>query len=188
MKTTSTLAAALLAALACHAQEAPQGPPPGHPPHPPMPILEALDTDGDDKLSAGEIEAASGSLRTLDTDGDGTISKEELRPKPPAAEGGEPLGPPPGEEGEARPPRGPVPPLMAVLDANRDRELSSDEIEAAPSSLAKLDKNADGELTPRELHPPRPRRDEDVDQQTTPGPPPGGGPRPGGQGRPPRGR
>lgn len=193
MKTTCTIAAALLAALACHAQEEPQGPPPGHPPHPPLPIFEALNTDGDDKLSADEIKAASEALRTLDSDGDGTISKDELRPKPPEAADGE--GPPPAGNGEAvRPPRGPVPPLMAVLDTDRDRELSTEEMDAAPESLAKLDKNEDGEITPRELHPPRRPRQGPPDEgdatggsEKPQGPPPGGR-RPGGQGRPPGGR
>lgn len=201
MKTTTcTIAVALLAALACQAQDEPQGPPPGgRPPHPPLPLFEALNTDGDDKLSAEEIKAAAESLATLDTDGDGAISKEEMRPKPPegAPEGGEPPKDGQGDDKKARRPRGPVPPLLAALDKDRNSELSKEEIEDAPEALEKLDKDNDGELSPREIHPrpPRPPQGEgDGDQQ---GPPPEGQgqgqgegrrPGPGGGGRPPRGR
>ena len=194
MKTTcTTIAAALLAALACQAQDEKQGPPPGgRPPHPPLPLFEALNTDGDEKLSAEEIKAASESLRTLDTDGDGAISKEELRPKPPegAPEGGKPPKDDQGEDQKARRPRGPVPPLLAALDKDRNGELSTEEIEAAPEALAKLDKNNDDELTPPEIHPRPPRPPKADGEENEQGPPPQGeGRRPGpGGGRPPRGR
>jgi len=70
-----------------------------------------------------------------------------------AAEG---EGPPPDKGG-----KGPHPllPLMRVLDANGDHELSADEIANASTALKRLDKNGDGKLTPDELRPPRPRRD-----------------------------
>ena len=168
--TTLTFAAALLTALACQAQDERQGPPQGgRPPHPPMPLMQALDTDRDHKISAEEIEDATAALKTLDENGDGEITREELKPKPPegAAEGEQPAGPPPeqagpppeeGDDDQARRPRPPVPPLFATLDSDRDGKISSSEMEAAPEGLAKLDKNEDGELTPRELQPQGPPR------------------------------
>jgi Ca2+-binding EF-hand superfamily protein len=50
-------------------------------------------------------------------------------------------------------------PLMAVLDADHDGELSAAEIENAATALKKLDQNADGKLTRDELRPPRGRGD-----------------------------
>lgn len=169
MKTTPTLAAALLAALACQAQAEPQGPPHGPPPHPPAPIYKSLDSDGDGTISAEEIAAAAESLRALDIDGDGTVSRDELHPAPPEGAGEAPAG----DEAQdpARRPRRPAPPLLAALDGDRDGVLSPAEIEAAPESLTELDRDGDGDLTPREIHPRRPRG--------------GGGP---GTGNPPRDR
>lgn len=45
-----------------------------------MPTLGAMNTDGDNHLSAEEIEAAAETLLSLDKDGDGSLSAEELRP------------------------------------------------------------------------------------------------------------
>jgi hypothetical protein len=165
--TTMTFAAALLAALACQAQDERKGPPQGgeRPPHPPMPLVAVLDADRDHKISAEEIEGSPTALKKLDENGDGDITREELRPKPPKedAEGQE--GPPPEEEGEgdrqSRRQRRPVPPLFATLDTDKDGTISADEIEAAPKSLVKLDKNEDGELTPREFNPQGPPRGEE---------------------------
>ena len=47
-----------------------------------------------------------------------------------------------------------LPPVMVALDANRDGELSSEEIEGAAKALKALDKNEDGKLTREELGPP----------------------------------
>lgn len=80
--------------------------------------------------------------------------------------------PPPGHNG--RPPHraGAVrldgrrqhgPPIVAVLDANRDGTLDATELDNAPAGLKLLDKNGDGQLTREELGPvppppaPRPR-------------------------------
>lgn len=162
-----------------------------------MPLFDTLDRDHDQKISAEEIESATGSLHELDIDGDGVLSREEMRPKPPegAPDDGAapPAGPPPEEvEGKpARRPKHPVPPLVAALDTDGNGELSADEIDEAPASLAKLDTNRDGELTPHELRPARPRRqnedarDQGANEPPT-GRPPGGHPQ--GPGRPPRGR
>jgi arylsulfatase A-like enzyme len=45
------------------------------------PLVTALDSDGDGKLSAEEIQASVKSLRKLDANRDGTISVDELRPQ-----------------------------------------------------------------------------------------------------------
>lgn len=63
-------------------------------------------------------------------------------------QGERPMGPPPG--------RGPgrgmmVGPLMAVLDADKDGELSAAEIANASQALKKLDKNGDGKVDRKEL-------------------------------------
>ena len=62
-----------------------------------------------------------------------------------------PPPPPEGEEGN-RPPFGP-PPVIAVLDANHDRELSETEIAGAVEALKNLDQNGDGKLDRHELRP-----------------------------------
>jgi hypothetical protein len=174
--TTLTFAAALLTTLACQAQEERQGPPQGgRPQHPPMALMQALDTDRDHKISADEIEGSTAALKKLDENGDGEITREELKPKPPegAPEGEQPAGPPPGQAGpppeegdnQAQRPSPPVPPLFATLDADRDGKISSTELEAAPEGLAKLDKNEDGEVTPRELRPQGPPRGQGQQQR-----------------------
>lgn len=75
-------------------------------------------------------------------------------------------------ESKDREPRGhrPPPPVIAVLDADRDGIISADEIENASKALLQLDKNNDGELTRDELHPEGPPPPEGG---RPPGPPPG---------------
>ncbi len=70
------------------------------------------------------------------------------------------LAQPPGEEpGKREGPRpgrgfGPPPmPLIEALDANRDGQLSAEEIAAASQALKKLDKDGDGKLSAEELRP-----------------------------------
>lgn len=63
-----------------------------------------------------------------------------------------PDGPPPGPPPGQRPP----PPIIMVLDTDKDGILSASEIQNAPISLRKLDKNGDGQLGPGELNPPPP--------------------------------
>lgn len=69
-------------------------------------------------------------------------------------EGGAPR--PGGPDG----PRRPVPPLFAALDADKDGELSADEIANAVTALKALDKNGDGKIGKEELRPPMPPRGE----------------------------
>ena len=98
-------------------------------------------------------------------------------PQPPA---GEQLGPTDGREGPPRehpfaPPRPPFPPppVIVALDADRDGELSAEEIENAAAALKTLDKDGDGALSRQEMHPhmhPNEQHGRDFG--------PGGGPRP----------
>lgn len=76
----------------------------------------------------------------------------------PRGEGGGNRPPPPEGEREGR--RGPPPPpLLMVLDSDRDGELSAEEIDAATTALKELDKNGDGKLDRGELRPPMPPRE-----------------------------
>ena len=76
----------------------------------------------------------------------------------------------PRERGD-KPPRPPVPPLIAVLDADSDGVISADEIAGASKSLLTLDKNDDGQLGPREYMG-RPRGDRPEGDEPKPPRPP----------------
>lgn len=105
------------------------------------PILAILDTNRDGRLSAREIAAAPLTLAALDLDEDGIISPEELRAR--------------NAEGQiVRVWHGATATnIVFTLDANNDGDLQSLEIANAVSSLRRLDRNGDGELTPSELRP-----------------------------------
>ena len=161
------------------------------------PVMVALDIDKNGSLSANELESASASLKTLDANNDGQLTADELHPKPPRPNKdgkgrpeGRPEGPPPEGRPEGAPPEGGdrpdrggrgegrpkmKPPVIAVLDADDNQELSAEEIAGAPAALKSLDKNNDGEVSTEESMPRRPRGA---------GRGPGG---PGGPGGPPRG-
>jgi hypothetical protein len=47
-------------------------------------------------------------------------------------------------------------PIIRALDTDKNGEISGAEIDGGPASLATLDKNADGNVSVDELHPPRP--------------------------------
>lgn len=51
---------------------------------------------------------------------------------------------------------GRIPPVLRVLDADRNGEISAAEIAQAPAALRTLDANADGTVSSDELLPPRP--------------------------------
>ncbi len=65
----------------------------------------------------------------------------------------------------------PPPPVIAVLDVNRDGVLDAGEIANASAALLTLDKNGDGQLTQEELRPPRPPRPDGEANNDGPGGP-----------------
>lgn len=65
----------------------------------------------------------------------------------------------------------PVPPLLGLFDADRDKEISAEEIQAAAEALTKLDKNKDGKITREELRMPPPHEGRPPEEPK--GPPPG---------------
>ena len=64
-----------------------------------------------------------------------------------------PRGP---HRGGHRGPGGPGHPIVRALDADKNGEISAEEITAAPAALAKLDANSDGVVAIDELRPARP--------------------------------
>src|SRR3989442_1201144 len=56
-------------------------------------------------------------------------------------------------------------PVLSTLDADHNKEISADEIKAAPTALLKLDKNHDGKLTEDEVTPEMGERDGQGDRQ-----------------------
>jgi hypothetical protein len=127
----------------------------GPPPHRPPPPWMMLDTDKDGEISTSEMEVATTTLKSLDRNGDGRLTRAELGPP-------HPPHPPMDVETTFMPPPGPppCPPVIRVLDSDRDGSISSKEIEKAKQALAELDIDGDGTLTPRELHPHGPPHDE----------------------------
>jgi hypothetical protein len=79
-----------------------------------------LDRDGDLVLSAAEMAAAPGLLRTLDRDGDGSLGPAETYL------------------------------VLAVFDQDRNRTVSNREISRSANVLRGLDANRDGTLRPEE--------------------------------------
>ena len=138
------------------------GPPPGGGPPPAGPIMIALDANADGTLDATEIANASTALKALDQNRDGKLSADELMPPPAGGTNQFRFTPPPDA-------RRPVPPPMAALDANSDRELDATEIANASAALLKLDANGDGKLTQDELRP------KGLGRSAGPGGPPGEG-------------
>jgi hypothetical protein len=83
--------------------------------------------------------------------------------------GGPPDGGPPPGQGFRRPP--PLP-LVQALDVNHDGIIDSNEIANASAELLTLDKNGDGQLTPDEYLPPRPKNAGQMGQGFRPPPSP----------------
>ena len=136
----------LLFALAATVTASAQEPKPPVDRRPPPPLLAALDANRDGELSPDEVANSPSALAELDRNGDGMLTRKELLPRPPKDKTKQP--PPPA-------PKGPSP-LMRALDLDKDGILSADEIVDAPLSLASLDKNDDGTISRRELHPGKP--------------------------------
>lgn len=85
-------------------------------------------------------------------------------PRGPGGPGGRGPGGPGGPGG-----RGPGHPIIRVLDADQDHEISAAELKNAPAAIRALDLNGDGIVSADELHPSRPAH--------APTPPPGAPPR-----------
>lgn len=88
------------------------------------PILAALDTDGNNEISAAEIAGASLALKKLDTNTDGKLTADELRPefgtrriKPDRND--TPAAPPAG----VTRPAGPIPPVPKDIGGLTPREI-----------------------------------------------------------------
>ncbi len=104
-------------------------------------LWRALDLDGDDVLSAEEIERASSSLLALDSNGDGSLTVDEL---------GGPFRWKDGPRGSA---------IMRILDLDGDGVITADDIAAAPERLRLLDRGGRGHLLPEDdIPPPNPTR------------------------------
>ena len=112
-----------------------------------MPVLRALDTDRDFALSPWEIGNAPAALRKLDTSRGGTLTPEKCGLRIDANSVS------PEIAAQLRRRFMSYHPVLAVLDADRDGEISASEIDHAEAALKKLDRNHDGYLTADELVP-----------------------------------
>jgi hypothetical protein len=112
-----------------------------------MPVLRALDVDRNLALSPWEIATAPAALRKLDANYDGNLTAEEcgLRIAPNSMQ--------PAMLARLRQRFIGFHPVLAVLDADGDGEISAQEIARAAAALKELDLNGDGYLTADELIP-----------------------------------
>lgn len=130
----------------------PQNPAPGTPGTPPPPqqlaaIFDQLDANKDGKLTKNEVPEERPFMRQVaERDASGVTKDEFVR----AMTAGAPPGGTPMVAGGNRPG------LLAVMDTNRDGELSKEEIDGAAKALLALDKNGDGKLSREEIGGPGP--------------------------------
>jgi Ca2+-binding EF-hand superfamily protein len=140
-------------------------------------FFRMMDRNNDGKVTPDEVpeerrERFKENLTRIDENKDGAASLEEFqrgfagRPGTPNAgtpgatpgRPGQPAQPGrPGEPGRPGMPgqgmAGGAGPVLAALDADRDGELSADEIAKATEALKKLDRDGDGKLTRMEIAP-----------------------------------
>ncbi len=144
---------------------------------PPKPLIDtALDTDGDEIMSADELANAGVALATLDNDGDGTLSANECLPQRPRDPRHQPSTETDGSDmtgKDSAPPAprkrgggGPKPPIFTALDADDDGTISADELANAATVLRALDSDGDGTLGPDEYRPPRREGRQSEDSRT----------------------
>ena len=112
--------------------------------------LMVFDKNGDGQLTREELpERMQGLFERADADKNGALTAEEIRKSAQAAatSSGQGRG---GGRGD-----GPnfmrLDPILAALDSNSDGEVSSAEIAAAATSLKKVDRNGDGQLSEDEV-------------------------------------
>ena len=91
-------------------------------------LFDALDTDGDGRLTSAEIDAAPDVLRQLDKDGDGELNETELE----------------GYGLHFIPGRVRFNALVRVLDLDGDLRVTAEDIADAPNRIRWLDKDGDG--------------------------------------------
>ncbi|HZN34436.1 MAG TPA: hypothetical protein VFB80_11480 [Pirellulaceae bacterium] len=121
--------------------------------------FDRLDANKDGKLTKDEVPEDRRLMRSIfdRADAAGVTKEQFLRAMAAVAPPGPPQRRP---DGSPMPPIDALRPALAAIDANRDGELSKEEIEGAAKALLALDKNGDGKLTRDELAPaPGPGRD-----------------------------
>lgn len=111
-------------------------------------VLNVLDADRDLAISQWEMITAPAPLRKLDVNQDGKLSAEECGFS--LGAGGET---PVEFVDRARLEFMRANPVLTELDADRDGAISASEIAESSSALKKLDRTADGRLSPDELIP-----------------------------------
>ncbi len=107
--------------------------------------LMLLDKNGDGVLSADEVpERMKPMFDKGDTNHDGKLTKDEIAAM--SGKQSDPQGRPVGRGNFSS-----MDPVMLALDADKDGELSAEEIANAPVALKSLDKDGDGTLSAGEL-------------------------------------
>lgn len=104
---------------------APQPQPEPAKPAPRRAAVDAIDLDGNGRITAGEWKGTEAVFRTIDQDGDGALSLTEV------------------EDGAVE--------VFASLDENGDRRISPREWRTARTSFDDYDRNGDGLVTPAEF-------------------------------------